>query len=139
MRSPLRIRASNKVIDFSIGDQAVRNQESSVPAIPVANLVSVDGSSGTARNCADQGAFLATDQAAENGSTKCAPRSGDFVSVLIPNGTILAIPIVVVAVGIIAVNVIAISVITISSVAIPGVVVTAIVSAVSATIRRRSI
>jgi hypothetical protein len=28
-RSPLRIRASNKVIDFSIGDQAHRNQETS--------------------------------------------------------------------------------------------------------------
>ncbi len=27
-RSPLRIRASNKVIDFSIGDQLYRNQES---------------------------------------------------------------------------------------------------------------
>ena len=59
MRSPLRIRASNKVIDFAIGDQLYRNQL--VPAVPVADFISVDGSSSPTCDRADHGAFLSSD------------------------------------------------------------------------------
>jgi hypothetical protein len=84
MRSPLRIRASNKVIDFAIGDQALPFQEL-IAVILVADFVCVDSCAGTASDCADHGALFAAEQTAKHCTTNCAPRSSDLVSMLFPN------------------------------------------------------
>ena len=60
-RSPLRIRASNKVIDLSIGDHAHSQQNLLEPTILVADFVSVDGRSRATGNRTDYRTLLATD------------------------------------------------------------------------------
>ena len=90
MRSPLRIRASNKVIDFAIGDQALPFQEL-IAVILVADFVRVDSCAGAAGDGADYGTLLTANQTTEQCTTNCAPRSSDLVPVGFPNRAILAV------------------------------------------------
>ena len=106
----------------------------------VADLVSVDGRAGATGNRANHSALLPTDQAAEKCSTYCAPRSSDLVSVLIPNGTVRAVAIVVIAVDVVVIRVGPIGIITIDVAAILAIAVGArIVSAIVATVVSRPI
>ena len=90
MRSPLRIRASNKVIDFAIGDQALPFQEL-IAVILVADFICVDSCAGAPGDGADYGTLLTANQTTEQCPSNCAPRSSDLVPMSIPDRPILPV------------------------------------------------
>ncbi len=83
MCSPLHIRASIKVAVITRQPRSIRYE--SVATVLIANLVGVNRRPGTAGDCANDRAFLATNQPAENRTTGCAPRSGDLIPMFFPD------------------------------------------------------
>ena len=84
-RSPLRIRASTMATYIAVSNQAHIATTLLEPSVLVANLVCVNRGASATSDRADDCALLTTNQSAEYRTTYCAPRSCDFVAVLVPD------------------------------------------------------